>query len=67
MLCRFLCDPLVKLDNSRHGVESLRSRHSLNYSRNYQHFMEPESSLPCSQDPSTGPPTRTEINSNCTQ
>jgi hypothetical protein len=33
----------------------LRSRQSLNYSRNSQHFMEPEASLPCSQEPATGP------------
>jgi hypothetical protein len=35
-----------------HGAEPfLRSR----YSRTSQHFMEPEGSLPCSQEPSTGP------------
>jgi hypothetical protein len=33
----------------------LRSRQSLSYARISQHFMEPESSLPCSQEPSTGP------------
>jgi hypothetical protein len=33
----------------------LRSCQLCTYSRTSQHFMEPESSLPCSQDPSTGP------------
>jgi hypothetical protein len=31
-------------------IRKLRS-----YSRNSQHFMEPEGSLPCPQEPSTGP------------
>jgi hypothetical protein len=40
--------------NSLHGAESfLRSRQSPSYSRVSQHFMEPDSSLPCSQEPST--------------
>jgi hypothetical protein len=39
-----------------HGAEPfLRSRKLCSYSRASQHFMEPESSLPCSQEPSTGP------------
>jgi hypothetical protein len=39
-----------------HGAESfLRSRQLCSYSRTFQHFMEPEGSLPCSQEPSTGP------------
>jgi hypothetical protein len=33
----------------------LRSRQLCSYSRTYQHFMEPEGSLPCSQEPFTGP------------
>jgi hypothetical protein len=33
----------------------LRSRQLCSYSRNPQHFMKPESSIPCSQEPSTGP------------
>jgi hypothetical protein len=33
----------------------LRSRQLHSYSRISQHFMEPEGSLPCSQEPSTGP------------
>jgi hypothetical protein len=32
----------------------LRSRHLLNHSRNYQHFMVPGVSLSCSQEPVTG-------------
>jgi hypothetical protein len=39
-----------------HGAEPfLRSLQLCSYSRTYQHFMEPEGSLPCSQEPSTGP------------
>jgi hypothetical protein len=47
----------VKILNQLHGAESfLRSHQSLIYSRISQHFMEPEEgSLPCSQEPSTGP------------
>jgi hypothetical protein len=33
----------------------LRSRQLRSYSRTSQHFTEPEGSLPCSQEPSTGP------------
>jgi hypothetical protein len=33
---------------------ALRSRRSLSYSIIFQHFMEPEGSLPCSRGPSTG-------------
>jgi hypothetical protein len=33
----------------------LRSRQLCSYSRTSQHFMEPEGSLPCSEQPSTGP------------
>jgi hypothetical protein len=39
-----------------HGAEAfLRIRQLCSYSRTSQHFMEPEGSLPCSQEPSTGP------------
>jgi hypothetical protein len=39
-----------------HGAEPfLRSRQLCSHARTSQHFMEPESSLPCSQEPSTGP------------
>jgi hypothetical protein len=34
---------------------SLRRQQSLKYSRNSQHFMESEGSLPCSQQPTSGP------------
>jgi hypothetical protein len=33
----------------------LRSCQLCSHSRTSQHFMEPEGSLPCSQEPSTGP------------
>jgi hypothetical protein len=39
-----------------HGDEPfLRSRQLCSYSRISQHFMEPDGSLSCSQEPSTGP------------
>jgi hypothetical protein len=39
-----------------HGAESfLRSCQLCSYFRTSQHFMEPGGSLPCSQEPSTGP------------
>jgi hypothetical protein len=39
-----------------HGAEPfLRSRQLCRHSRTSQHFMEPEGSIPCSQEPSTGP------------
>jgi hypothetical protein len=39
-----------------HGAEPfLRSRQLCSYLRTSQQFMEPEGSLPCSQEPSTGP------------
>jgi hypothetical protein len=36
----------------------LRSCQLCSYSRTFQHFMEPEGSLPCSQEPPTGPYTQ---------
>jgi hypothetical protein len=47
--------PIVQ-EAELYGTESfLRSRQLRSYSRIYQHFMEPEGSLPYSQEPSTGP------------
>jgi hypothetical protein len=38
-----------------HGAEPcLRSHQLCSHSRTFQHFMEPEGSVPCSQEPSTG-------------
>jgi hypothetical protein len=46
----FPCNPLT------HGAELfLRSRQLCSHSKTSQHFMEPEGSLPYSQQPSTGP------------
>jgi hypothetical protein len=43
-------------DNQPHGAESfLRSWQSLSQSGNFLPFMEPEGSLPCTQQPATGP------------
>jgi hypothetical protein len=45
-----------KSTHQLHGAEAfLRSRQLCSYSRSSQNFMEPEGSLPCSQEPSTGP------------
>jgi hypothetical protein len=39
-----------------HGAETFsRGRQLCNHSRTFQHFMEPEGSIPCSQEPYTGP------------
>jgi hypothetical protein len=38
-----------------HGAEPFLSCQLCSHSRTFQHFMEPEGSLPCSQDSSTGP------------
>jgi hypothetical protein len=37
------------------GMERLHTQELCSYSRTSQHFMEPASLLPCSQEPSTGP------------
>jgi hypothetical protein len=41
----------------------LRSLQSCSYSKTSQHFMEPECSLPCSQEPSAGPCSESSIQS----
>jgi hypothetical protein len=42
--------------NQVHGAESLlRNQQAFSYLRNSQHFMEPECSLLCLQEPATGP------------
>jgi hypothetical protein len=47
---------IYQLTNWLHGVEPfLISRQLWSYSGTSQHFMKPEDSLPCSQEPSTGP------------
>jgi hypothetical protein len=49
---------IVLPSHSLHGVEPfIRSRQSSRCSRTSQLFMEPNGSLPCSQEPSTGPYT----------
>jgi hypothetical protein len=53
-LRRFLIPGSV--DSLTHGAEPfLRSCQLCSYSRTFQHFMKPEGSLPCSQEPSTCP------------
>jgi hypothetical protein len=42
------------INNELHGAESFRSRQSLSHSRSSRHFMEPECSLSCSQEPAAG-------------
>jgi hypothetical protein len=52
----FLSKPSVTTTIHTHGAEPFfRSCKLCSYSRTSQHFMEPEGSLPCSQQPSTGP------------
>jgi hypothetical protein len=47
---------LCILTSPTHGAEPfLRSYQLCSYSRTSQHFIEPESSLPCSQEPPIGP------------
>jgi hypothetical protein len=51
----FYGPPAVIMNKKKlHGEVEL-SRQLCSYSRTSQHFMEPEGSLPCSQEPSTGP------------
>jgi hypothetical protein len=59
---RFLSHPFLpsirryNILSPTHGAEPfLRSRQLCSYSRSSQHFIEPEVSLPCSQETSTGP------------
>jgi hypothetical protein len=48
--------PLAEPLHSTHGAEPfLRSCQLCSHSRTFQHFMDPEGSLPSSQEPSTGP------------
>jgi hypothetical protein len=55
-LCRLLQELSNLLNDEFHVAETLlRRRQSLNYPRISQNFMESEGSLPCSQNPSTGP------------
>jgi hypothetical protein len=50
------CWEINKLYSLTHGAEPfLRNRQLCSYSRTSQHFMEPEGSLRCSQQPSIGP------------
>jgi hypothetical protein len=47
---------VIQNSSLTYGADSfLRNRHLCSYSGTSQHFIEPESSLPCSQEPSTGP------------
>jgi hypothetical protein len=49
-------DIVIITHSLTHGAEPfLRSCQLCSYSRTSQHFMEPEGSLLCSQEPSTGP------------
>jgi hypothetical protein len=50
-----MCIMTDYLSNSMELSHSWETSQSLSYSRISQHFMEPEGSLRCSQEPSTGP------------
>jgi hypothetical protein len=54
-LCRLNSIYRVMSLITRGAEPFLRSRQLCSYSRTSQHFMEPEGSLPCSQESSTGP------------
>jgi hypothetical protein len=58
------CMTYFQFHSLTHGAEPfLGSRQLCGYSRTSQHFIETESSLPYSQDPSTGPyPERDQSN-----
>jgi hypothetical protein len=54
------------LTNRLHGAEFfLGNPNSRNGHRVSQHFMEPEDSLPCSQEPSSGPCPEPDESSPC--
>jgi hypothetical protein len=57
LICHWHTFPLILFWCSlTHGAEPFsRSCQLCSYSRTSQHFMEPEGSIPCSQQPSTGP------------
>jgi hypothetical protein len=47
--------PRFQPTTSRIQLHSVNTMQLCSYSRTFQHFIEPEGSSPCSQDPSTGP------------
>jgi hypothetical protein len=50
------CRNLSLTHSLAHGAEPfMRSRQLCSHTRTSQHFMEPEGSISCSQEPSTGP------------
>jgi hypothetical protein len=56
LTCLRKLQQLLLTHSLTHGAEPfLRSSQLCTYSRTSQHFMEPVGSLPCSQEPSTGP------------
>jgi hypothetical protein len=55
-ILNIIYDGEYSIHSLTHRVKSsLKSCQLCSYSRNSQHFMEPEGSLLCSQEPSTGP------------
>jgi hypothetical protein len=50
-----LSNPYMRSKAKATEAESLRSNYLLRYSRNSQNVMEPEGSLPCSQEPTPCP------------